>query len=339
MRTLIAGCIAALPLATALNAQAAGIDITGLIEVEAQYESDYGNEESSDIVLSTVELHFDAAINDRVSGHVMFLHEDDETEPMEVDEAIVSFDLTKGWFLDGGRMYVPFGRYESNMVSDPLTLDLGETREAAFLLAYRSLGFYAGAYAYNGDTIESSTAAAGEDNIDQFGATLGYEWKNGNKYLEVGLDYINNITDSDYISAVLASVTLQKYVSGTALRATYNQNGLSLIVEYVVSGNFNASDLAFNGQGATVSAYNLEAGYGFSWGSLAIGYQATEEALGLALPESKMLFSYSKGIFENTYISFEYAVAEDYSASDTDGTTNGTGNDASSAVVQLAVEF
>ena len=334
------GCISALPLALAMNAEATEVEISGVIEAEVGFSSDFNDVDTSDIALATVELGFDAEINDRVSGHLLLLHEDDSTEPMEVDEGIITLDLTNGWSLSAGRMYVPFGSYETNLVSDPLTLELGETREAAVLIGYEANGFYGSAYAFNGDTIEASTPA-GEDTIEHFGASFGYVWENGDMSLDVGVDYISSLGDSDGISGGLPDVDadelpdpLVSYVSGTALHANYTQGELSVIFEYVSSDDFDASELAFNAQGASLSAFNLEAGYGFDWGSAAIGYQATDEAVALGLPESRILVAVSKEIFENTSLSFEYAMDDDYGTSD-----GGTGKDGSSATIQLAVEF
>lgn len=331
--------ISALTLATGLNANAAEVEISGLIEAEANFASDFNDVDSSDIALATVELGFDAQINDRVSSSVLLLHEDDDTEPMEVDEGTITVDLTNGWSVTAGRMYVPFGVFESNMVSDPLTLELGETREAALLLGYEANGLYASAYAFNGDTSETSTPA-GEDTIEHTGVSIGYAMESGAHSLDVGLGYISSIGDSDGLSPALdgnADGTpdpLTSFVSGTALHAIYTRDALSLIFEHVAADDFAVGELAFKGQGASISATNLELGYEFAWGSAAIGYQMTEEAVALGLPESRILLAASKEIFENTSLSVEYATDEDYSITD-----GGTGNDASSLTLQLAVEF
>ena len=68
--------------------------------------------------------------------------------------------------------------------------------------------------------------------------------------------------------------------------------------------------------------------------TIAAGYQATEEALALGLPETRILGAISMGIFDNTTLSLEYSVEEDYETED-----GGTGEDAEWAKLQLAVEF
>ncbi|HDK37764.1 MAG TPA: LbtU family siderophore porin, partial [Thiolapillus brandeum] len=107
------------------------ITFSGLVEVEASYvDTPDGNE--SDIVVATVEFGIDAQLTDWINTHILFLYEDGMDNP-EVDEAIVTIaNLEEApWLLAAGRMYAPFGNFDSNMVSDPLTLEIGETREEA----------------------------------------------------------------------------------------------------------------------------------------------------------------------------------------------------------------
>ncbi|MBW1959235.1 MAG: LbtU family siderophore porin, partial [Deltaproteobacteria bacterium] len=115
------------------------ITLSGVIEAEAGYEDyDYDNpatndEDSSDITLATVELGVDVDITKHVKGHVLFLWEEDDTEPVDVDEGFITLDGADvvPLYLNVGKLYVPFGNFESHFISDPLTLELGETRESA----------------------------------------------------------------------------------------------------------------------------------------------------------------------------------------------------------------
>jgi hypothetical protein len=131
------------------------LDIHGLIEVEASAGADETDTGSSDIVLATVELRFEAEINKRIHAHIKTLHEDDATEEFIVDEGIIDIDLADGLKLNAGRMYVPFGNFTTYMISDPLTLEIGETREAALQLVMEEEGLYASVYAFNGDADEA----------------------------------------------------------------------------------------------------------------------------------------------------------------------------------------
>ena len=89
------------------------------IEVEASVESTDGDT-ASDIVLATAQLGLDAEINDKLSASVVLLWEEDGSEPIDVDEGYLTFSH-KEWTVCGGRLYVPFGAFNSHFVSIPLS--------------------------------------------------------------------------------------------------------------------------------------------------------------------------------------------------------------------------
>jgi len=68
--------------------------------------------------------------------------------------------------------------------------------------------------------------------------------------------------------------------------------------------------------------------------TLAIGYQGTDEALALELPETRLMGSVAMEIFDSTSLAFEWTHDEDYDESD-----GGTGEDTDIATIQLGVEF
>ena len=60
-----------------------GVTLSGAIEVEAAFTDDERESgETSDITLATVELGVDVNPVKHVSGHVLFLFEEDDTEPV-----------------------------------------------------------------------------------------------------------------------------------------------------------------------------------------------------------------------------------------------------------------
>ena len=104
----------------------------GLVEVEATTGKDYEGTKESDITLATVELGLDAEITDWVNGHILLLYEEDDT-PLCVDEGFITLGNLEKFplYFAAGKMYVPFGAFETNMISDPLTLELGENNESS----------------------------------------------------------------------------------------------------------------------------------------------------------------------------------------------------------------
>jgi len=315
-----------------------GVTLSGLVEVDASYAEDYEDNNTSDIVVATVELALDAKVHEWASAHVLFLYEEDDTEDVTVDEAILTLgNLDKSpFFLDVGKMYVPFGGYASHFISDPLTLEVGEAQETALLVGAESAGVYGSVYTFNGDTKEADD----DDEINSFGVSLGYAMETDTMAFDVMASYLNNMADSGGITdAVSDPEGLNDTVAGAGIQLVAGFGGFAAIAEYVGAlDQFETADLAFNGEGAEPKAWNVELGYTFPVGmrevTVAVGYQGTDEAIALDLPETRILAGVSVGLFDNTSLSLELAQSQDYDEED-----GGTGEEANSAILQLAIEF
>ena len=325
--------------------QAANLQMHGVVEVEYGYSEDYAKVDSSDIVLATVELAIESSINDNVGIQVSLLHEEDDT-PLEVDVGIINLhDENSPFSVSAGQMYVPFGAFESNMISDPLTLEIGETQESAVLLNYQSSGLSAGVFVFNGDIEEG----VDEDKVTRFGFRMGYE----NKSFLAGVDYISSINDTDsiqgYFQAPVADGGLNKnttikQVAGLSVHASYFFDSMFMVFEYLGSlDNFDVAEIAFNGQGAEPSAMNIEFAKSLSVAgrdtTIAFAYQTTDEALGLGLPETRVMIAYSTEIYESTSLGIEYFRDSDYGLTDSASGAPGTDETSSTFTVQLATGF
>ncbi|MGM0516425.1 MAG: LbtU family siderophore porin [Pseudomonadota bacterium] len=345
MRIMHCGRLAALSLA--LTAQTAiaqdqestldypRISFGGTVEVEALHTSPYSGSDESDVVLATGALGLTAAINEWVSAEISTLYEENDT-PLEIDTASVMFGNPEGlWSLHAGQFYVPFGVYETAMVSDPLTLELGETRETAIAAGVHQGGLHADIYAFNGD-LES------ENRIDSFGATAGYAGKVGVADLALSAGYINSLGESDGLEETVNAANAgndASEVNAWTASAVVGIGDLMLVGEYLAAGDaFDAAEIAYKGSGARPGAWNVEASYVFDLmgkpASAGIGYQGTEQAVALGLPESRAIAALSVEIFPRTALSLEYAHDEDYGIAD-----GGSGESADIFTTQLAVTF
>jgi hypothetical protein len=332
------------------------IEIGGLIEVEGSYLEPYQGQSVSDLVLATFELGLNAQVSDWVAVDASLLYEQDETD-LEVDLAMITIanlEVTP-MFLTAGQFYMPFGAYETNLVSDPLTLEIGESRETAAQLGFIYQGFNGSVYAFNGDN-----KVKGDDRIESWGANLGYAVETDSYTLSVGAGYINDLGDSNTLQDSVADNRADAYqalVDGDDPRAdwfstdpTERTGGwtanlgvvvgdFNFIAEYLAaSERFDADSLAYRNRGAQPSAWNIEIGYNFPvFGRdsvAALAYQGSDEAVALELPETSWLVGWSVEIFNRTALSLEYRHDSDYSPRD-----DGTGEDAGAVVAQLAVEF
>ncbi|MBP5857930.1 LbtU family siderophore porin [Marivibrio halodurans] len=315
------------------------VQIGGLAEVELTDTEDFTGQGGNDITLSKVELFVDAQPHKYLSTHVQAIYEDDGNETIELDEAFAIVGNTEEFpvFLQAGKWALPFGGFDTAMSSDPLTQDLGETKEAAVLVGAEYQGFHLAGFGYNGDTQK-----AGRSNyVDQFGLAAGYAGETGDVTYSAGVGYINNIADSDGLTDGLGGVagTLDHYVAGFEGHGEIGFRGFAVRGGYLTTlDSFEAGELAFNTQGARPAAWNAEAAYTVpiltKEATFAATVQGTREALALGLPELRMGGAVTVGLFEHLSVTGEYLHNEDYKPSD-----GGTGSSGHSATLKLAAEY
>jgi len=333
------------------------VSFSGVIEAEAVYEKkefadpDADGEDSSDLSLSTVELGIDIDIAKHVKGSMLFLYEDDED--VVVDEGFMLLDGGEvlPLYFKVGKIYVPFGKFESNMISDPLTLELGETRESAAEIGFSAGGFYAAAYVFNGDVDEDGD----DSHMDNYGAALGYRLEKDAFSMDIGVGYINSLHESNGCEDIIAeeagnsesmgfAFSFRDYVPGFVAYSIFNLGPLSIIGEYmtmldepewnlsdVVPGALEAMELGPVFKGEKISAWNAEIGYTFEIISkettLGLAWQGTENGEEF-FPENRYMGLVSVGILEKTSLGLEYRHDEFENDDETDALT-----------AQLAIEF
>lgn len=321
------------------------ITLSGVIEVEAGYEDyDYDgpaedDEDSSDLTLATVELGMDVDIIKHVKGHVLFLWEEDDTEPVDVDEGFITLDGEDvvPLYLNVGKLYVPFGNFESHFISDPLTLELGETRESALTVGYKNEWMDVSVSAFNGDIDET-----GEDNhIETYVAAASFsvpEEVSSNFGIRAGVSYISNIADSDSLqdedddgNKIIAGSEVKDYVEGvSAFLSISYMDKFFFEFEYLGAlDEFEAGELLFdNGKEFQPETWNFELAYAATDRlELAVKYEGGDD-LGDFLPEDQYGAAVTYGLFENTSIALEYLHGEFENDDERDLVTT-----------QLAVEF
>jgi hypothetical protein len=150
-----------------------GVSVAALVEVEGRVGEE-GGEEVSDITLATFALDIDADLADGIRGHVLLLWEEDDTEPVDLDEATITLGATAAMsgYLTAGKMYVPFGVFQSHFVSDPLVLELAETRKTALLAGWGGTvltcetAVFSGALPDGDDAVDNVLFAAGISPLD-----------------------------------------------------------------------------------------------------------------------------------------------------------------------------
>jgi len=315
------------------------ITLSGAIEVETGFAKiDYNDpatkdEDSSDILVSTVEVGIAAAIAKHLYGHILFKYEEDDT-PLEVDEAIISIkgEDVVPLYLNAGQLYVPFGNFESHMISDPVTLELGETRESAVVAGFASDWIDISAGVFNGDINET-----GEDNkIESYVAGAVFTLPENTIAgfgLSAGASYISNIGDSDSLQEDIEAgpITVNNYVAGySAFISISALDRIFFNAEYLTAADeFAAGELSFDGgQKFKPSTVYAEMAVGIIDDlEIAVRYEASDDC-GDFLPDKRFGAAITFGLFENTSLGIEYLHGEFKNNDETDAVT-----------AQLAIEF
>lgn len=285
-------------LATAHAAETAPI-IGGVVEVEITADS---------IAASTVVLAVNKQVNDMVSAEMSLLYEGATTDIDTASITIASQD--NGWHVTSGQFFVPFGSFDSNMISDPVTLELGETRANALQLGYEYNGFGIAAY-----------TAAGASSLDTTGVNLGYQYEGKDIYAAILLGGTTDLSKS-------AGIDSTDQVIGQSISAVFEINGFSVIYENIAATSaFTTGTLT----GQAPIATNIELGYGFQMGGkdtiLALSGQTSEGANGL-LPQTRAMLTFSSEVMKGTSLGLEYMQETDYASAISTAIT-----------AKLAVEF
>lgn len=256
-----------------------------------------------------------------------------------------------------GQMFVPFGRYASNMVTSTLTVELARINERALLFGLYKNGLYGSVYAYRG---ESNVDAPG---INSWGTNWGYEktWKGGS--LNIGAGYIGNIADSTGMQVTGAgngffgfalnrsTQILDHRVPAYDVHGEFSFGKFSLFGEYIwTEREFAVENLSFNNEGAKPTASNIELAYNFKLAecpaSLAVGYGTTSEALALALPEKSFITAFNISIWKDTIESLEFRHDDNYDSSNVAGgngaiplVVNSVGGSRNTYTAQIGIYF
>lgn len=311
------------------------LTISGLVEVDASLSKDYEDTEQSDITVATVEIALDSQLNDFIAGHLLFLYEEDSTDSMDVDEATIKLGGTEEQplYLHIGKMYLPFGAFESNMISDPLTLELAETNKSAAQIGYQINNWSGSAFAFNCDINEADSS---DDHVECYGANLGYGVESEDLNWKVGAAYLSNLVDSGLLESYANdnSLALTEYSAGSTFNASLQLAGFDIFAELVAGLDKVDFDTTSYDE---MRAWNAEIGYHFDLigknAVVGVALQGSDNLAGL-LPEKRFLASLSLELHENIVAGVELALDSDY-----DQSAGGTGENAQTGTAELSLSF
>lgn len=327
------------------------LEFSGMVEIGAYAGKDYEGGNYSDLNVDTAAVAVKAQLSDYSSAEISLLYEEDATD-LEVDTASISFEKAGNPLsLQLGQVYLPLGVFTTSLVNDTLVQTIAETRETAAVAGVASEnGFIAQTYLFNGDIDHDS---ASNDTLQNWGARLAWETEAAG----VGLDYINNIADSDGIgdylddnwdpAVAVGGVDYDQWLRGEVgafvLHGHAQLGPVSLVAEAVRAEDFSDQErltalTALAPVGKTPSAWQLEIDYAVSlFGreyTLATAWQESDDALFLELPERRQSIGASTLLDEKTSLNLEIWRDHDYSEAD-----GGTDDHTNNIALQLTREF
>jgi len=284
------------------------------------------------------------------------------TNNVELEQGYVTlgnFDQSP-FFLQVGKQFQDFSRYEIHPITRSLTQSLSETLATALKLGFITpMGFSGSLYGFDDPIVKVGNASKPTN----YGASLGYDQPNDQLGYDVGVGYLYNMIGANDVAFNVVNNTgipggaYNSRVGAVALYGDVNSGPFSVSARWTTAvQRFNVNDLNKNGvaglvggnitgaalstaSGAKPWAAGITGAYGFdAWGrnqNVYLGYQASREAAGLNLPKSRWLVGYGIDVFgKNTNVGIEWDHDMAYSTGN-----GGTNNNSNLVSVRSSVKF
>jgi len=254
------------------------------------------------------------------------------------------------FFIQVGKHFQDFSRYEIHPITRSLTQVLSETLATSLNVGFLVNGFHGQIYGFD-DPITKTFHSTTTTN---YGVSLGYDQPSDCLGWDIGVGYLYNligVNDVAYmVSQVNAAVTTgttgyNSRVSGGAAYADINSGPFTIGARYTTAlQRFNILDLPKNDiltstTGGKPWAAGIQASFDFDafcrTNDIYIGYQASREAANLGLPRDRWLIGYGVDVFgKNTLVAIEWDHDQAYSTSN-----GGNGNNTNLVSVRTSVKF
>jgi len=295
---------------------------------------------------------------------------------VQIEQAFATFgNLDQSpFFLQVGKNFQDFSRYEIHPITASMTQVLSETLATALKVGFIANGFHGSVYGFD-DILSKSGVAAGaasataglNKNPTNYGASLGYDAPSDTLGWDAGLGYLYNMLSVDDVAYAVTNFNnapiYHNRASAGAVYADVNSGPFTIGARYTAAlQRFSPLDMTKNGaadltpasallgngvtqvsptgtaSGAKPWAAGIQAGYGFDgWGknqNVYLGYQASREAAGANLPKSRWLVGYGIDMFKSTHWGVEWDHDMAYNAAN-----GGTGNNTNLVTLRSTVKF
>lgn len=284
------------------------------------------------------------------------------TNALQIEQAYMTlgnFDMSPV-FVQLGKQYQDFSRYEIHPIERSLTQVMSETLATSAKVGFIANGFNGSVYAF--DDILSKIGQTSK--ATNYGAALGYDYPSDQLGFDLGAAYLYNLIGVNDIAYNVGQFTknnannlndfgFHSRVGGVAVYADVNSGPFTLGARWTTAiQRFSVLDLPKHGtadllatgvpmataSGAKPWAAGIQAGYGFdAWGknqNVYLGYQASREAAGLQIPQGRWLVGYGIEAWRNTDFGLEWDHDQAYARGN-----GGSGNNSNLVNLRAGVKF
>ena len=295
----------ALPLVSSIE----NFKVEGLVEVSASYTKQ-GSDKDTDINVDTVEIDLSLEPTDRLSLAVAFLYEEgEEDNHVIVDSAEIAyaFESVEGLSLHAGKIYMPFGSFETGLISDPMTLELGEISDGAIGLVWESEMLDLAAYAFAGDINDANDDA---DKLQYVAAATLKPFDGFSLKFAVLSDICEAALDDDIIDALENEEVLEPHYDGSLgvnVAAMLELGDFAIAAEWIAA----TDDIEVNEETSKPQTWSVD----LMWGvtdklTLSARYEGSKEFLPDEMPETQFGIGGEYAFDDNLSLALEYLYGE-----------------------------
>lgn len=245
-------------------------------------------------------------------------------------------------YFDGGKKWLSFGSYKTDLIYKPLTKALGQTNELAAVLGYDN-------HYYANLSLFTPYSKIASNSLPFYNLNLGTH----KEHYDIGGSYLYSLAESQLFQynkgfGGFLEQTIHSKAPGFAAYANLNYQKTGLYLTYVTALHpFQTAELSFDGAGAKPHAFSLQATYDVMIKKIPaklIGlYDYSYEALALRIPKQRI--GLGLAAYPKKYLTLQFQYFKDYeyaikdSASGLNKPVFGSSAKVNTFALQLVVNF
>ncbi|RUR06320.1 LbtU family siderophore porin [Legionella sp. km772] len=332
--------------AKALNTESKQFSYEGHLFFNATNSAAQGERYLLNQQLSNVKLGSELMLNDWNKAKSLLIY---NTVPTPInpqlyfDQLYNQFKIPgSNMYFDGGKKWINFGNYKTDLIYKPLTKALGQTNEAAAVLGFD-------AAFYSNVSLFTPYSKIASHSLPFYNLNIGTH----KQYYDIGASYIYSLAESQLFQynkgfGGFLEQRIHSKVPGFAAYANINYQKIGFYLTYVSAVRpFLMRELSFDGTGASPHAFSLQTTYTIMLKNRPVKliglYDYSYEALALRIPKQRIGWGFAA--YPKQYLNLQFQYFKDYEyakqdvASGLNKTIFGTSKILNTYALQLVVNF